>query len=311
VSELVKAIGLHREFGDAPAVASIDLEIPAGAVFALVGPNGAGKTTLMRLIAGLLEPTSGTALVDGHDVRDAAREVHARVGYLPDFFGLYEDLTVYQYLRYFHLAYGLDPDLLEGRVRSMAAEVGLADKLEAPIETLSRGMKQRVGLARTLLHDPKLLLLDEPAAGLDPGARSDFHELLRRLSRSGKTVVVSSHILTELEDYCSHVAILDKGRLAFSGSIADARRAVRGTRRFRVRCLGDGKSAANLLASVPQVSGWAHAEGGGTFDFDGDDEAAAALLGRLTGAGERVVFFGEVAGTIQDSYLAILGREVR
>jgi ABC-2 type transport system ATP-binding protein len=308
---LIQTKGLRREFGDTVAVDDMDLAIEEGSVFALIGPNGAGKTTLLRLIAALVEPTSGTAIVDGRDVRDSPREVHARVGYLPDFYGLYEELTVRQYLRYFHLAYGLPPESLEPRIRKGLEDVGLLDKADAPIETLSRGMKQRVGLARTLLHEPKLLLLDEPAAGLDPGARNDFQELLKKLAREGKTIIVSSHILAELEDYCSHVAVLDRGKLAFSGSIPEARRALRGGRKFRVRLLEASDAAAALIKGRPAVSRWTPQDGGGTFEFAGDDAQSAELLAQLVAGGAKVVFFGEVAGTIQDSYLALLGREAR
>lgn len=309
---IIETRALRREFGQTAALSGVELAVEAGSVLALVGPNGAGKTTLLRVLAALLEPTSGSAAVGGHDVRENPREVHACLGYLPDFFGLYEDMVVRDYLRYFCLAYHIMPEAASFRISRALELVGLADKAREPIESLSRGMKQRVGLARTLLHDPPLLLLDEPAAGLDPGARHDLQQLLQSLARQGKTIVVSSHILAELEDYCSHVAILDGGRLRYAGSIADARAALSGGgRRYRLRLLERATEAERLLKASAGVTAWQAEPGGGTFQLQGGEAEAAGLLGSLVAAGLPVASFAEVAGTIQDSYLHLLGREVR
>lgn len=305
VPDIIFTKGLRREYGSTTAVDGLDLAVEEGSVAALVGPNGAGKTTLLRMIAALLEPTSGAALVAGHDVGEDARGVHAAVGYLPDFFGLYEELTARQCLRYFHLAYRL-PEPADRRIEEVLELVALRDCADRPIESLSRGMRQRLGLARTLLHDPKLLLLDEPASGLDPGARRELQELLRRLAAMGKTIIVSSHILTELEDYCSHVIMLDHGRLIFSGTVAEARRRAGGGRRLRLRVLGPPEAARAALSADPSVYGAAAMSDGWAFRFSGDDESAERLLRALVQAGVRVCSFADDSGSISDGYMEMM-----
>ncbi|MBI4422655.1 MAG: ABC transporter ATP-binding protein [Elusimicrobia bacterium] len=306
---LVELIGLRREFGDTVAVRDVDLAIEEGAVFALVGPNGAGKTTLLRMVAALLEPTAGTARIDGCDVRRQPREVHARLGYLPDFFGLYPQLTARQYLEYFYLAYRLDPDLLASRVEAALSQVGLQDRARSQIATLSRGMAQRLGLARTLLHDPPLLLLDEPAAGLDPGSRIELQDTLKALAAAGKTILVSSHILAELEDYCSHMAILDSGALVYAGTVERARKLVAKTRRLKLRVVDGLAEALAALEADPLVEDLKGDGNLATFAFGGSEAQEAELLRSLVEQGVRVSAFAEEAGTIQDSYLAIMGRD--
>jgi len=308
VPDIIFTKALRREYASTPAVEGMDLAIGEGSVAALVGPNGAGKTTFLKMIAALLEPTSGFARVAGHDVRESPRGVHAAVGYLPDFFGLYEELTARQCLRYFHLAYRL-PEPADRRIEEVLELVNLRDAADKPIESLSRGMRQRLGLARTLLHDPKLLLLDEPASGLDPGARRELQELLRRLASTGKTIVVSSHILTELEDYCSHVVMLDRGRLVFSGTVAEARARAGGGRRLRIRVLGPVEAARAALAGDPAVSEAAPAPDGWAFRFSGDDESAARLLRSLIEKGVKISSFADDSGSISDGYMKMMPRE--
>lgn len=308
---MIESQSLRREFGETVAVDGVSFSVEAGSVCALVGPNGAGKTTLLRMLAGLLEPSEGTAVIDGIDVRSGARAVHERLGFLPDTFGLYEELTARAYLEYFHLAYRLPPGDVENRTARVLQDVGLGDQADRPIRSLSRGMRQRLGLARTLLHDPRLLLLDEPASGLDPGARADLQELLRSLAKRGKTILVSSHILSELEGYCSHLAILDRGRLVYSGSIQEARQEMEQARRLRLRVAGDVAAARELVTAHGRAGGWRVERGEATFDFSGDEREAAALLKSLVQAGVEVTAFGECGGTLQDSYLLWMGKETR
>lgn len=308
VVDIIFTKGLRREYASTTAVDGIDLAIESGSVTALVGPNGAGKTTFLKMIAALLEPTSGLAMIAGHDVRENARAVHAAVGYLPDFFGLYEELTARQCLRYFHLAYRL-PEPADRRIEEVLELVALRDAADRPIESLSRGMRQRLGLARTLLHDPKLLLLDEPASGLDPGARRELQDLLRRLAAMGKTILVSSHILTELEDYCSHVVMLDRGRLVFSGTVAEARRRAGGGRHLRLRVVGPPEAARAALTSDPAVSEVSAAPDGWAFRFAGDEESAARLLRALIESGLRVSSFADDSGSISDGYMKMMPRD--
>ncbi|MBI5202943.1 MAG: ABC transporter ATP-binding protein [Elusimicrobia bacterium] len=311
MAALIEAVSLRREFGETVAVDGISFAVEQGAVCALVGPNGAGKTTLLRMLAGLLEPSGGTAVIDGVDLRADAREVHQKLGFLPDTFGLYEDLTAREYLEYFHLAYRLDPARVESRSADVLRQVGLGEAADKPIDSLSRGMRQRLGLARTLLHDPRLLLLDEPASGLDPGARNDLQELLQRLAGEGKTILVSSHILAELESYCSHLIILDHGRLVYSGSLKEARQEMDHARRLRVAALGDLRVLRDRVLEFPGASDWRLDKDAATFEFAGDEREAARLLKSLVSAGVEVTDFGEAGGTLQDSYLMWMGRETR
>ena len=306
---LIQTKELRREFGETVAVRDMDLSVARGAVCALVGPNGAGKTTLLRMLAALLEPTSGTALVKGLDVRRSPREVHAMVGDLPDFFGLYEDLCAREYLDYFARAYRLYGVRRQRRIGEVLELVGLSDKLESPIGSLSRGMRQRLGIARTLIHDPPLLLLDEPASGLDPEARYALQKLFRDLSGMGKTLVVSSHILSELEDYCTHVAILQTGRLVASGAVVDVSRSLGRPRRVCLKVAGGWERAAAAIGASPLAGELSGGPQEGAFDFTGDDTALAGVLKRLVDAGVAVAAFGEQGGDIQDAYLALVKEE--
>lgn len=311
MAAMIEARSLRKEFGETTAVDGVSFSVEEGAVCALVGPNGAGKTTLLRMLAGLLEPSAGGAAIDGIDLREDPRAVHSRLGFLPDSFGLYEDLTAREYLRYFHLAYRLPPERAGQRSAEVLGQVGLEGVADKPIQGLSRGMRQRLGLARTLLHDPRLLLLDEPASGLDPGARASLQELLRALARGGKTILVSSHILAELESYCSHLVILDKGQVLYSGSIQEAREQMEASRKFRLRAPGALARAREIVERHPAAAGWRLDGTDAVFDFAGDDAAAAALLKSLVEAGVPVAAFGEAGGTLQDSYLLWMGSEAR
>lgn len=306
---LVRLRRLRREFGDVVAVRDVEFDVAKGAVLALVGPNGAGKTTLLRMLSAVLEPTAGTAEICGLDMREHPRGVHAKLGFLPDFFGLYEDLKVEEYLGYFARAYRIPEDAIPDRIGEVLDMVGLKGRSGTGIRTLSRGMRQRLGIGRTLIHDPPLLLLDEPASGLDPEARRDLQELFRELAKRGKTLVVSSHILSELEDYCSHVAILQEGALVVSGPVEEVRRSRGGGRRVRVRaCAGIGKAVA-VLEGAETVSALKTEGEEASFHFAGDDEALAGLLEKIAGSGARVVFFGEERRGIQESYLSWMGEE--
>jgi len=287
----------------------MDLSVPKGAVMALVGPNGAGKSTLLKMLSAVLEPTRGTAVVNGVDINVNPRGVHASVGFLPDFFGLYEELTVGEYLEYFARAYGVPRGRRENVISRTLADVDLAGKAGARVQALSRGMRQRLAIGRTLLHEPPLLLLDEPASGLDPESRHDLQKLFTRMAQAGKTLIVSSHILTELEDYCTHVAILREGTLVACGSLAEVRSTIVKKRRVRVRAAGGTAAALALLLAAGQEGAYAEA-GSVFFDFSGDDEKLSNILKRLLDGGVKVLHFGEEGGGIQDTYLASLEKKI-
>jgi ABC-2 type transport system ATP-binding protein len=224
---VIKTADLTKKYGDAFAIKSIDLDLEAGDLFGFIGPNGAGKTTTMRIIATLLEPSWGEAYVCNHSVHTAPKEIRRLVGYMPDFFGVYDDMTVVEYLEFFAASYRINGQARRDRVDEMLDVVDLEFKRDAFANTLSRGQTQRLGLARTLLHDPQVLLLDEPLSGLDPRARIEMRNLLRKLGVMGKTVIVSSHILPELADVCNKVGIIDKGELKQNATKAEVIRMVR------------------------------------------------------------------------------------
>jgi ABC-2 type transport system ATP-binding protein len=224
---VIKTVDLTKKYGDAFAIKGIDLDLQPGDLFGFIGPNGAGKTTTMRIIATLLEPTWGEAYVCDHSVHTAPKEIRRLVGYMPDFFGVYDDMTVVEYLEFFAASYRINGTKRQQRVNEMLDVVDLDFKRDAFANTLSRGQTQRLGLARTLLHDPQVLLLDEPLSGLDPRARIEMRNLLRKLGEMGKTVIVSSHILPELADVCNKVGIIDKGELKQNATKAEVIRMVR------------------------------------------------------------------------------------
>lgn len=224
---MIKTVDLTKKYGDAFAIKSIDLDLNAGDLFGFIGPNGAGKTTTMRIIATLLEPSWGEAYVCDHSVHTAPKEIRRLVGYMPDFFGVYDDMTVVEYLEFFAAAYRIGGEQRRKRVNEMLEIVDLEFKRDAFANTLSRGQTQRLGLARTLLHDPQVLLLDEPLSGLDPRARIEMRNLLRKLGEMGKTIIVSSHILPELADVCNKVGIIDRGELKQNAEVTEVIRMVR------------------------------------------------------------------------------------
>ena len=220
---MIEISKLTRYYGSLAALFELDLSIKAGDIFGFIGPNGAGKTTTMRILATLLTPSSGRATIDGLDVTKQGKHVRRVVGYMPDFMGVYDDLKVFEYLEFFAAAFGIEPKKRQGIVEGVLELTDLESKKTFAVDSLSRGMQQRLGLARVLIHDPKVLILDEPASGLDPRARIEIRELLRELKRMGKTIMISSHILSELEEICDRVGIIEHGKLVFSGTASRRR----------------------------------------------------------------------------------------
>lgn len=217
---MIKTIKLTKKYDDMYAIRDIDLDLGQGDLFGFIGPNGAGKTTTMRIVATLLEPTEGEAYVCDYSIYTHPKEIRRLVGFMPDFFGVYDDMTVIEYLEFFAAAYRIGPQARRKRCNEMLDIVDLDFKRDAYANTLSRGQTQRLGLARTLLHDPAVLLLDEPLSGLDPRARIEMRALMRRLGAMGKTIIVSSHILPELADVCNKVGIIDSGKMIACDDVA-------------------------------------------------------------------------------------------
>lgn len=251
---MVKTVNLTKKFGDFFAIQDINLDLKAGDCFGFIGPNGAGKTTTMRIIATLSQPSWGEAYVCDHPVLTKPEEIRRLVGYMPDIFGVYDDMTVIEYLEFFAAAYRIHGPARRQKCNEMLEVVDLDFKRDAYANTLSRGQTQRLGLARTLLHDPQVLLLDEPLSGLDPRARIEMRALLRRLGGLGKTIIVSSHILPELADLCNKVGIIDKGVLNVNADVADVMKQVRERTVLHVQVAGDQSAAAKLLETSSLVA---------------------------------------------------------
>src|SRR2546425_10592041 len=257
----VQTYGLTRSYGALVALNNLDLTVNRGDLFGFIGSNGAGKTTTLRILATFLAPTSGTAQILGRDVvRDADAVGHV-IGYMPDFFGVYKDMEVTEYLDFSGACYKIPSSQREKTVNDVLELVGLSEKKGALIGALSRGMQQRLGLARVLIHDPAVLLLDEPASGLDPRARIEMMAILQELQKMGKTIIISSHILSELETLCNRVAIIEKGNLIYSGPVHGERDQMAAGRIFLVKVLGDEARAVELLKARPEVNQVEHVEG--------------------------------------------------
>ncbi|MAQ89165.1 MAG: multidrug ABC transporter ATP-binding protein [Rhodopirellula sp.] len=250
---MIETRGLTKKYGDMYAIRDIDLNLEEGDLFGFIGPNGAGKTTTMRIIATLLNPTSGEAYVCGNSIYTKPKEIRRLVGYMPDFFGVYDDMKVIEYLEFFAAAYRIKGEARRKRCNEMLEIVDLDFKRDAYANTLSRGQTQRLGLARVLLHDPQVLLLDEPLSGLDPRARIEMRELLRRLGKTGKTIIVSSHILPELADVCNKIGIIDRGVMTVNSAVNDIMREMRKQVVLNVMVAGDASQAARDLEQHDDV----------------------------------------------------------
>jgi len=285
----VRTVGLTKRYGDLYAIHDLDLAVPAGSVFGLIGPNGAGKTTTFAILASVLSPTSGRVEVAGCDPASDAAGVRRHLGYMPDVLGVYDDLRVDEYLEFFAAAYRLAPSGWPGLVDGLLELVGLEGKREAMVDSLSRGMKQRLALARALVHDPEVLVLDEPASGLDPRARVELRSLVTELGAMGKTVVVSSHILSEMEEMCTHVAIIEAGRVLASGTPGEIGERLAGSRTVVVRLAG-GEERRFTVA---------------------DETEQQALLGRLVAEGVPVLEFRQEGGGLEDLFLRVTEGKVQ
>jgi ABC-2 type transport system ATP-binding protein len=250
---MIETHDLTKMYGDLYALNRLNLKLDQGDVYGFIGPNGAGKTTTMRILATLLNPTFGEATVCGYSIYTAAKEIRRTIGYMPDFFGVYDDMKVIEYLEFFAAAYRIKGPARKKICEEVLELVDLTYKRDALVTSLSRGMTQRLGLARVLLHDPQVLLLDEPASGLDPRARIEIRALLKELRAMGKTILVSSHILPELADICNKIGIIEQGVLLVNGTVVDVMKQVRADIVLNIKVSHRQTDAANLLESQPEV----------------------------------------------------------
>lgn len=305
---MIEIHNLTKRYRDLTAVKDLNLAIEKGDVFGFIGPNGAGKTTTIKTLATLLEPTTGQAFVDGIDVVRNPLEVRRVIGYMPDFFGVYDDVKVWEYLDFFAAAYKIPANKRKGIIDDVLELTDLTGKKEAYVESLSRGMKQRLCLAKTLVHDPKVLLLDEPASGLDPRARIEFRALLKELQAMGKTIFVSSHILPELADFCNVVGIMERGQLIVAGKVNDIVHKLEGGMVLDVRLTGEeanGDRAVQVLDGFPNVRE-ARAEGNHlTIGFVGLHDDLPQLLNHLVTNGLPVATFSQRAADLEDIFMKV------
>jgi ABC-2 type transport system ATP-binding protein len=307
---MIKAESLRKVYGQTAALSELSFEVAEGEVFGFIGANGAGKTTTLRILAGLTTPSGGWAEVDGADVVADRARLHELVGYMPDFFGVYDSMTATEYLAFYASCYRLPKHLISRVVSDLLELVQLSPKRDEQVDTLSRGMKQRLCLARALVHDPKVLLLDEPASGLDPRARAEMRELVQALREMGKTIVLSSHILPELAEMCSSYGIIHDGRMVAHGP-ASAILDNLGPRRARARVRGDLDEAERLAGNIAGIANVRRA-GVDTLEIELGPDAVeatagdpATLLGALVAAGIPVTEFREDDGGLEQLFLQL------
>lgn len=312
MSTIIEIQNLSKHFGRRAAVDNISLSIEQGELFGLVGPNGAGKTTTMRMLVTLLQPDKGEIRVGGHSVQKNPRAVRRIIGYMPDSFGVYGDMTTQEYLDFFGACYQIEPAKRAALINDLLELVELSHRRNDMVDTLSTGLKQRLGLARVLIHDPEVLVLDEPASGLDPRARVEIRELLREIARLGKTILFSSHILADVAQLCTRVAILENGQLAAVGSLEQLNASLIPHRTLQIGLLKtiDPQQARLTLATLPGIVDARPLEGlqdstriAFEADFDGDDSALHALLQEMLARGLPLVQLSEDTQTLEEVFL--------
>jgi len=305
---IVEFRAVDKRYGKVRALQGADFTVPRGATVGLIGPNGAGKTTSMLIMTSLLARDGGAVRVEGIDPQKDPRAVRRHVGYMPDFFGVYEGLRTREYLEFFAATQNIRPIARPAVVADLLALVDLEDKADADVNTLSRGMKQRLSLARALVHDPQLLVLDEPASGLDPRARVQLRQLIAELNRMGRTVVISSHILSELEGICSHLAVVDHGRVLAEGRVDEIRSRLFTGGRVTVRIDEENAVLAEeVLRSQSEVSGVTVERNLLRLEFAGDDLASARILAAVVAAGVPVIEWRVEAAGFEELFLHITG----
>ena len=297
--------GLVRHFDGVRAVDGVSFSVDRGKVLGFIGPNGAGKTTTMRILATLDTPQRGDARIAGHSVMDRPDEVRRITGFMPDYAGVYANTTVTEYLDFFARAYGVRGAARHRAVENIIEFMGIGDLRDRHVEGLSKGLKQRVALGRAIIHDPQLLILDEPAANLDPRARIEFRTLIRELAADGKTILLSSHILTELAEMCDLVAVIEKGRILATGTMQEVLEGVRRRRILSVRLAGPYDGVERFLLEQPGVLNVHEANGRLQFEFTGGDDDQVTLVSRLIGAGFPVLEFSAQGAGLEDLFIEI------
>ncbi len=306
---------LTKHYKNHQALNGISFSIAEGDIFGFVGPNGAGKTTTIRILTTLLKPTSGRILVAGQDVVQDRYQVRQKIGYVPDFFGTYHDMTSYEYLDFFAGCYHISKKDRPHLIADLLALVDLEHRRHDFVESLSRGMKQRLGLARALIHDPQILVLDEPASGLDPRARVEFRALLKELQKMGKTILFSSHILADVDELCTNVGIIEAGEMVACGPLQALRSELQSQRTIYITILGDevwqtideAQLALSYVSEVTDLTYIRNADNDWVlqFHFQGDKQAVSNLIRRLVQANIPLLSFREEGGSLEDLFITL------
>lgn len=303
---MLKIENLSKTYGNFKAVEDFSLTVKAGEIYGFVGPNGAGKTTIMKIMSGLLAADSGTITIGEENVLKDINKLKKTIGYMPDFFGVYDNLTVMEYLQFYSSAYGIPDDIAVGRAKELLELVDLQDKTNEYVDGLSRGMKQRLCLARTLVHNPDILILDEPASGLDPYTRLQLRSILKNLSESGKTIIISSHILTELAEICSSICIIEKGKVIMNGNIEEILFQVDSSNPLLIHVLNDVNKAVSILKKNKYVRTISVDNNNVMVTFIGRKEDEANLLKELVINDVLVVSFKREQSNLESLFLKII-----
>jgi ABC-2 type transport system ATP-binding protein len=304
---MIEVRHLRKQYDGQVALENLHLDIPRGEVFGLIGPNGAGKTTLIRILATLLEPTYGSVRIDGIDALAEPLRVHPLLGYMSDFFSLYDYMLVREYLDHFALCYGIERRQRDKLVEQVLQLVSLDVRRESLVGTLSRGMRQRLCLARALLHQPKLLLLDEPASGLDPAGRCEFRALIKQLHEMGHTLIISSHILVEMADFCTSIGILEQGKLLAHGRVEDILLQLDPGLLLEIEVLAGQEQLMQLLKEEPRVDRLEGRNGQVRCRWRGERQGLPELHRRIVAAGVELVALAVKSDSIEDIYMTISG----
>ncbi|MEQ6375533.1 ABC transporter ATP-binding protein [Bacillaceae bacterium S4-13-58] len=305
---MIEIRNLTKRYGSFTALNNLNISIESGSVFGFVGPNGAGKSTTFSILATLLAPTEGTAFVNGFDVTKEPKKVRRHIGYMPDFFGVYDQLKVREYLDFYGASYGLTSQERTALIPQLLELVNLSEKVDSYVDVLSRGMKQRLCLARALIHDPEVLILDEPASGLDPRARIEMREILKELKRMDKTILISSHILPELAEMCDHIGVIENGTLIADGGVVDIEKQLQANKVITVTVLdrlNDALLFFNKAEGVTGVDAVEERENELIFSFEGDDQQQIELLKNAVQDGIPILNFSQRQTNLEDIFLEI------
>ncbi|MFS0672564.1 ATP-binding cassette domain-containing protein [Ornithinibacillus sp. 179-J 7C1 HS] len=305
---MIETINLTKKYGSFTALDSLNLKIEKGTVFGFVGHNGAGKSTTFSILATLLKPTSGTAYINGIDVTKNPKQVRKHIGYMPDFFGVYDQFKTVEYLDFYGASYGIPKKEREVLISQLLELVNLSHKKNDYVDLLSRGMKQRLCLARSLIHDPEVLILDEPASGLDPRARIEMREILKELKNMGKTIIISSHILPELAEMCDEIGVITNGKLVASGSVSSIQKQLQSNKIIHVKLSSNLEKAIQFFEDEPKISGLSRHEKDGNslvFSYTGTDDEQGDLLKKAILEGLPIISFNEEETDLEDVFLEI------